>query len=123
MKYQAVIYANIFVDDYNLGEGEEVNFWTQTLSAKTPKELLGELENYIPKNAVANMEQANLNDYDDSNEYFTSYLVDNDNNEPSRIELEQWEKGEIKLYVTNCQVLVSKVTNSKALLPKIRIGV
>lgn len=119
--YQAIIYANVYEDDYEHGELDEVNFWTQTFNAETPKKLLEKLEFYIPKDAITEMYQEDINEYEDSSEYWTSWLVDNDNYPASDEDIKQWRKGKKKLYTTNCQILVSKLTSSKALLPKMKV--
>lgn len=122
MKYQAVIYTNVYEDNYNLGELDEVNYWTETVTGNSPKDLLENIKNsFIDEDAILYLNQDNINEYKDSNEYWTSYQVNENNEIPSATEIKDWKAGKIKLYVANVHILVSKVTNNKALLPKIKV--
>ena len=61
MKYQAVICTNVYEDNYNLGELDEVNYWTETVTGNSPKELLENIKNsFIDEDAILYMNQYNL---------------------------------------------------------------
>lgn len=121
MKYQAVIYANVYEDDFEQGELDEVNFWTQTLNANSPKELLENISDYMSRDAFAEMYQDNINEYDFGSEYWTDDLVDADNNYATPEQIKQWKEGKLTLYATRYHIVVSEVTEKQATLPKVKI--
>lgn len=117
MQYKATIYFEANEDKYDEGQSLAiVNSWDETLLADTQSELRNKiLEATYSKWGDLNDEQ--MNEYDWCTEYQTSYLANEDNEgEATPSEIEQWRKGNIKLYAINCHILVTKVTEEKATL-------
>lgn len=115
--YKAVIYFEAYEDSYEDGEiGNIANHWDETLTAKTKKELR-ELIEKATYNEWKNIEHEDINEYPKASEYWTSYLADEDNQGdayPSQIE--EWKAGKLRLWAIRCHILVSKVTETKAVI-------
>lgn len=116
MTYKAQIEFSAYEDDYNEGEGEHVNTWHETLEADTQSELRNKvLEATYSK--WEHLDDDQINEYDWCTEYHTSYLANAENQgDASKSDIEQWKKGELKLYAINCHILVTEVTETKASL-------
>lgn len=118
MVYKAEIEFLAYEDDYNEGEvNGVVNSWNQTITADTKINLRNEiLEATYTKN-WEDIDDDQMNEYEHATEYHTSYLANADNQgDASESEIEQWKKGELKLYAINCHILVTEVTEKKASL-------
>lgn len=115
--YKAVIYFEAEVDDFEQGlTGEYGASWTEEFTTKT-KEELRERISYTTNTKWEDIEQEDINDYPNASEYHTSYLTNEDNEgEASAEEVEEWKQGKLKLWAVNCHILVSKVTEAKALI-------
>lgn len=118
--YKAQIEFIAHADDYEKGEGELITSWHQGLKADTPgrlKELILEITHTESWDDV-NDDQ--MNEYDWCTEYATSYQAINDNyfglTPPSDYEVDQWKIGKELLYSVNCHILVTQVTEEKAVL-------
>lgn len=99
-------YHDIFVDDYNDGEGKSVNSYA----------LSGEVQADNPKEAV----NAYLNDHlgynlgfedcdvspDEAGLVQTSCLVDAYGSQPSEQVVKMWKNGEVDLYAVSIQMYV-----------------
>lgn len=116
MSYKAQIYFDAYEDDYKEGELNQANSWEQTLTADTQSELRNKiLEATYSKWEDLSDEQ--INEYDWCTEYATTYLTNADNEgDASESEIEQWKKGDLKLYAVNCHILVTEVIEKKATL-------
>jgi len=115
--YKAEIEFTATEEDYNLGEvGGVDNSWNETYIADTQSELRNKiLEATYSK--WADLDDDQMNDYDWCTEYHTSYMANAENiGNATEAELEQWSKGEIRLWAVNCHILVTEVTEKKASL-------
>lgn len=115
--YQASIYFDTQEDSFNDGaSGESANSWALTLKADT----LGELRDKVLEHTCskwADLEMGDPDEHKDAIQYWTSYLTDADNiGDATQAQIEAWEKGELKLWVVSCRILVSQVTITKAQL-------
>lgn len=117
MKYEATITFEAYEDDYNNGELYGIdNEWTETLEANTPEELKEKICDATYNNwyYIDRDEDA---DEDEEAAYRTSYLANADNEGQATIaDIEQWKKGETRLWAINCYIAVSKVTKEKVTL-------
>lgn len=116
MSYKAQIEFTAYEDDYNEGEGAFANQWNETLLADTQSELRNKiLEATYSK--WEDLDDDQMNEYDWCTEYHTSYLATEDNiGDATPSEIKAWKKGEMKLYIVNCHILVTEVTEKKASL-------
>lgn len=116
--YKADILYQAYEDNYNKGEiGDCVNSWEATATAKTKAELKTKIleATYTDKWEDVNHEDAN--EYPNWSEYWSGYYANADNQgDATPSELEQWKLGKEKLYRIDCHILVSKVTERKAVL-------
>lgn len=116
MYYQAKVMFDVFEDDYKDGEAtNSVNWWIETLTAKTTDELKTKIENSTySKFSDDTIERDEVMDTDEVTAYRASYMTDQDNeDEPTEFQLEQWKQGQLKLYAVNCNIRVSKVIETK----------
>ena len=99
-------YHDIFVDDYNEGEGKNVNSYTLNgeVRADNPKEAVNI---YFKDHLGYNLGFENCEVCpDESSLIQTSCLVDVDNLQPSEQEVKMWENGEVDLYANNILMYV-----------------
>lgn len=117
MAYKAEIEFLAYEDDYNEGEVSGiVNSWNQTITADTKANLRNEICD-ATYSKWEDIDGDQMNEYDHATEYHTSYLANEDNQgDASESEIEEWKKGELKLYAINCHILVTEVTEQKASL-------
>lgn len=88
-------YVDVVVDDYEQGEGEQVNSWTFQVADgfQTAQELINDIA------ASSGIFSNDINDYvvlDSSLQ--TSAFVNADNDIPTESEVEAWKRGELELY-------------------------
>lgn len=113
--YEANIYFSVEEDSYDNGQtGHEVNSWNDIITADTADELREKLEEATySKRGEWNDEQ--INEYEKATEYSVTYLANESNEgEATASEIEQWKKGECRLFAVYCHILVSKTTKTKA---------
>lgn len=115
MTYQARIYNDVYKEDYKDGESEQVNSWTETLTAKTKDELKEQIE-FATNSDWKNIEQNDANEYDHATEYWSGYSANANNYPASESEIAEWKKGKKELYSVHCHILVSEVKESKVTL-------
>ena len=115
--YKAIIHFDAYEDDYEQGQLDHVNNWTETIERGTQAELKQAIIDATYQKDFSTIDDEQVNEYDHATEYHTSYLADADNQgDASDEQIEQWKKGEIKLYAINCHILVTKLEESKASL-------
>lgn len=116
--YRAKIYFEAYEDTYEEGEAVKCdNIWNDTLEANTKEELKTKIVEavYAPKFEDLDDEQANK--YEHATEYSYSYLANADNQgEATKAEIESWKKGFTRLWAINCHIMVTEVTEKKAIL-------
>lgn len=113
--YQATIYFEAYEDDFEDGQSLVCdNSWEQTLTADTQSELRNKvLEATYTK--WPDLDDEQMNEYEDATEYQTSYLTNAENyGEASENEILAWKQGNHKLWSVNCHILVSEVIKRKA---------
>jgi hypothetical protein len=97
--------ADVYEDDYNEGEGSHVNSFGEKVnkSFSSGQQLL----EYISENILYHtVKKENCNIMDDGR-IVTSVLVDVDNSSASNSEIEEWKKGNKKLYSANYNFYVT----------------
>ena len=117
-KYYIESTHEIYVDDYNYGEGKHCNSYTQSayIGAESPKEAIEkyfEKELYLSfdiKHACIDHEEG-INESENTLHY--SNLVDDDNNEASEVDIKEWKKGKLKLYSNNTFLTINQLTEVK----------
>lgn len=110
MKYYKVkSYHDVYVDDYNNGEGENVNSYV--LNGEVQADSLKEAVNaYLNDNLGYNLGFENCEVCpEDKNLVQTSCLVDADNLEPSNTMFEAWRAGTVKLYSNHIDMFIYEV--------------
>ena len=97
--------ADIYEDSYEEGEGEHVNSFGEKVnkSFSSGEELLEYISNNI---LYHNAKKEHYNIMDDGR-IVTSVLVDVDNSSASKSEIEEWKKGNGKLYSANYNFYVT----------------
>ena len=106
-KYYIQSTHSIYEDDYNEGEGENVNYYTLKgiVIAENAKEAIKKYfedtlyYNFSFENAMIDEEKTNI--------LFYSNLVDEDNSEASEAEKEAWKQGNKKLYSDNSRIEIN----------------
>lgn len=102
-EYLIKSYHNIYVDDYNEGEGYHVNSYSMTAFIKAP-DAGNAIQQYI-ENCL--YYKFNSNYLDTSSEDISCYydvLVDDESTEATEVDRELWKNGELKLY--NNQIMI-----------------
>lgn len=115
--YKAHIYFDATEDNYDMGLiGTTVNSWEETLTAETREEL----RQKIADSCYSKPEEiyhSDINDYDNATEYWLDYLATEENiGDASNHDIELWKQGKKTLYLVQCHILVSEVTEKKATL-------
>lgn len=103
-------FHEIFVDDYNEGEGKHVNGYALSgeVQANNPKEAITA---YLRDNLGYNLDFNNCEvSPEEGNLVQTSCLVNNDNIQPTNSEVKQWEAGNVELYSNRIDMFVYEVT-------------
>lgn len=114
-QYKATIHFDAYEDSYEQGELDHVNSWTDEIVKDTKGELQQAILDATYQDDFSTVDDEQMNDYDWCTEYHTTYLANEDNQgDASKQEIEQWKKGEIKLYAINCHILVTKITETKS---------
>lgn len=117
--YKATIYFDAYEDDFKEGEAMNCdNQWTETLMAKTKAELREKIANATYCDwAKGEIERGDDSDVEAAIEYWAGYTANAENEgEASAAEIEQWKQGKCRLWAIHCQILVSKVTQTKAVI-------
>lgn len=115
--YKARIHYEAYEDDYEEGQSFDlVSNWGEQIQEET----LGELYSRVLEatySKAGDLDDDQMNEYEDYTEYHTSYLSNGNNEgEATPSEVEAWKQGRLKLYAINCHILVSEVTEKKARL-------
>ena len=98
---------DVYEDDYNDGELGHCNYFTVE---KIYNELNWEnIEKFIEKECCYTFKRDNF-DLDEDRIY-TSFLVDDDNIEASRKEINLWRNGKKTLYSSNCTITFKKLSD------------
>ena len=101
---------DIYVDDYNKGELENVNFYTneKRITANNAKEAISK---YFQNTLYLSFEfeYAQVDD-EYKNVLHYSNLVDEENSEASKGEIELWKEGKYKLYSNNTTLEIYELT-------------
>lgn len=115
--YKAIIHFDANEDSYTEGEllNGLHNSWTDEIRADTLPKLK---EQILSATYSDSLENEDINGYTDATEYWTGFMATEDNFPVTDQELEQWKKGELRLYHVSCHILVSEVKQIKALLPE-----
>ena len=113
--YKAKIYYTTTEDNWNEGllleaPGTE---WEEVVYADTRAKLKEKILSTLP---VHDLERNDLNEYEHASEYWANYLVNNDNYEADKREIEAWKQGNERLWLCDAHILISKVTETKATL-------
>ena len=106
-KYYIASTHCIYEDDYNEGEEENVNYYTlkAIVIAENAKQAISKyFENTLSysfsfENAMIDEEKTNI--------LFYSNLVDEDNAEANKAEIEAWKQGNKKLYSDNARIEIN----------------
>ena len=97
--------ALVYEDDYNEGEGEQVNSFSERVNKSFSN--TEDFFKYINDNVLYyNMNKEYFSIMDDGR-IVTSLLVDEDNSAASKSEIGEWEKGNKKLYSANYNFYVT----------------
>lgn len=109
--------SNGFVDvsEDNFEEGCSVDIFTEEFPSnlyRKPFETQEELKALIAESFYMDKEDVTITAYQDGEavQFLVSTLVDDDRLQPSEHQLEQWKRGEIKLYAMDIYFNVEKVT-------------
>jgi hypothetical protein len=101
---------NVFIDDYENGEGKQVNFYQQT-SEQNAESVKTAIENHF-KNVIYlpfNFNETDTNE--DKTVMYWNALVDENNEQPHEGDIERWKKGTRDLYSNNIDIEVKELIN------------
>lgn len=110
--------TEVFVDDYENGEGESRNSWvndtntfkltTETLSSGLKDAIREYYLNVLELNYTDDELRESLGSYLDQTYFYThSKLVDVDNTKPSKQQISLWQDGEEELFTHSTTVTIS----------------
>jgi hypothetical protein len=103
MSYLIKTYFEVFEDDYNEGEGKHVNSWSHQSEHDAIESALqqhfGQLGLSYDVNHI----------HEDDGDRYYSWTVDEDCCEATEKEIEQWKRGEIKLYSQHANIKIYKL--------------
>jgi hypothetical protein len=110
-KLKVTIHVDVYEDDYEEGEGKNVNSYTVDW-LKNPIVKADNLLEYLYDNLYLSRY---AQDYtiDDDGFIHTSRLEDADGNKASESEIEKWKKGEMKLYSAHYLIIVEAVGQTR----------
>ena len=105
-------------DDYNEGEGAQVNSWEAKEKANDLNSLLKKVADTVNAKNLSefskNVNSEQMNDYNFATELSWDSLVDEDNypvDQKSR-DIDLWKKGQKTLYAARYHILISRVGES-----------
>lgn len=111
-KFKVTTSHTVYIDSYKQGEGKHVNFYTlkSEVITHTIQEAIQEHFN----NTVYLPFDYSKCDADEANEaIFWSNLVDENNEEPSKYDIEKWKKEEKELYSNNSYITIHELIRLK----------
>jgi hypothetical protein len=102
---------DIYVDTFNEGEGENINFYTH--KAEIEADNVGEaIEKYFADELFLSFDKKAA--YIDEISFLNySNMVDDNNTDPTEKQIENWKQGTQKLYVNNSVVYAYELVNVK----------
>jgi|LakMenEpi03Aug12_release.lakeMendotaPanAssembly.Ray.scaffolds.fasta_scaffold1854133_1 hypothetical protein len=107
--YKITTEHNVFIDNYENGEGKSVNFYILTSECKAltvQDAIINHFNNtvYLP----FDIQYADIDK--EQNLIFYCNLVNVDNEDPTEHELEEWKKGKIELYSNHIVISAQELT-------------
>tara|TARA_R110000868_G_scaffold409072_1_gene693858 strand:+ start:575 stop:925 length:351 start_codon:yes stop_codon:yes gene_type:complete len=111
-QFKVTTIHTVYIDSYNEGEGNYVNSFDIESTQKT-ETIREAIENHFNNTIYLpfNFEHAETNE--DNKVMYWSNLVDEDNNEPSKYDIEKWKKEEKELYSNNIEIIISEIVPLK----------
>lgn len=111
-KFKVTTSHTIYVDSYEQGEKNQVNYYTMESIQKT-ETVREAIENHFNNTVYLpfNFDKADTNEEKDA--IFWSNLVDENNAEPSQYDIEEWKKGEKELYSNNTTIFIDEIISLK----------
>jgi len=105
-------YVDVSEDNY--GKGCSLDIWTEEFPSNLYRktfETQEELKALIAKEFYMDKDDVKITAYQDGEavQFLVSTLVDDDRLQPSEHQLEQWKRGEIKLYAMDIYFNVEKI--------------
>ena len=115
--YKANIEFRAYEDIFEDGEQIQCdNVWTEELTAETQAELREKVLE-ATYSEWEDLDDEQMNEYDFATEYHTSYLAGELNEGKAYPnEVAQWKAGQLRLWAIHCHILVTEVTEKKAVL-------
>jgi len=110
-KLKVTIHVDVYEDDYEEGEGKNVNSYTVDW-LKNPIVKADDLLEYLYDNVYLSRYATDYT-IDDDGFIHTSRLEDADGREASESEIEKWKKGEMKLYSAHYLIIVEAVGQTR----------
>lgn len=95
-------YVDVMVDDYEQGEGEQVNSWAFDVSSGAYNSAQELIDDIAGRSGIFSNNIADYVVLDSSLQ--TDATVNNDNEIPSEAEWEAWKRGELELFVAHLWV-------------------
>lgn len=111
--YQVSTSHTIFKDDFNDGEGEQVNSFelSANIKAETPEKAI---EEYFGKTLYYHLDMTKTQkDEEKENVLYYSLLVDEDNTEAFEGDIELWKEGQKKLFSNNIRLEIEELVSVK----------
>ncbi len=102
-EYLIKSYHNIYVDDYNEGEGYHINSYNMTAFIKAP-DAGNAIQQYIENCLYYKFNSNYLDTNGDDISCYYDVLVDDESIEATEADRELWKNGELKLY--NNQIMI-----------------
>ena len=108
--YKITTIHNVFIDNYENGEGKHVSSYDLTSECKAltvQDAIINHFNNtvYLP----FDFQHADIDK--EQNLIFYSHIVNVDNEAPTQYEFEKWKKGEVELYANNIIITAQELTN------------
>lgn len=108
--YKITTEHNVFIDNYENGEGKSVNFYILKSECKAltvQDAILNHFKNtvYLP----FDFKHADIDK--DQNVIFYSHIVNVDNEKPTETEVEKWKKEQIELFSNNIIITAQELND------------
>jgi hypothetical protein len=110
--FKVTTYHTVYIDNFEQGEGKQVNFYTIDSEQKA-ETIRQATEQHFNNTVYLPFEFDKADKNEDNTVMYWSNLVDADNNEPNKSEIEAWKKGEEELYSNNIEIMISEIVPLK----------
>ena len=111
-QFKVTTYHTVFIDSYERGEGKQVNCYDIESTQRT-ETIREAIENHFNNTIYLPFKFEHAETNEDKTVLYWSNLVDENNEEPSKYDIEKWKKEEKELYSNNIEITISEIVPLK----------